>query len=107
MRPGAVLVNTARGGVVDEDALVAAIRSGPLSGAAVDVFEPEPPPLDHPLYGLSNVIVTPHIAGLTDEAMRRLSEAIANGVLSALRGERPPHVVDPAAWPPRRCLSTI
>ena len=101
MRPGAILVNTARGGIVDDVALAAAVRAGRIGGAAVDVFEPEPPGPNHPLFGLTNVLVTPHIAGMTDEAMRRLSLSLARNLLKALEGDRPPHLVDPSVWPPR------
>lgn len=102
MRPGTVLVNASRGGVVDEAALVDALRSGHLAGAAVDVFEREPAPSDHPLFGFSNVLVTPHIAGMSHEATKALSVAVARNLIAALEGERPPHLVDPTVWPPTR-----
>jgi D-3-phosphoglycerate dehydrogenase len=103
-RPDAVLINASRGGVVDETALVEALRSGRLSAAATDVFDPEPPRPDNPLFELPNVLVTPHIAGLTVDATIKLSTAVATNVLAALRGERPPHIVNPDAWPPRRLV---
>ncbi|HEV7679059.1 MAG TPA: hydroxyacid dehydrogenase [Candidatus Dormibacteraeota bacterium] len=101
-KPGAVLVNASRGGVVDEAALVEALRSGRLSGAAVDVFDPEPPRSDNPLFAMPNVIVTPHTAGITEESLIKLGDAVANNVIGALRGERPPHLVNPESWPPAR-----
>lgn len=101
-RPDAVLVNASRGGVVDEAALVQALRDGRLSAAATDVFDPEPPRPDNPLFELPNVMVTPHMAGLTVDSTIKLSTAVATNLLAALRGERPPHIVNPDAWPPRR-----
>jgi D-3-phosphoglycerate dehydrogenase / 2-oxoglutarate reductase len=104
MRSGAVLVNTSRGSIVDEGALVAALDEGHLAGAVVDVFDEEPPSSGHPLLGRPDVIATPHVAGMSEEAMFRLTSAMAANVLGALRGERPPHVANPEAWPPRRVL---
>lgn len=86
MRPGAVLINTSRGGIVDETALAAALRGGHLGGAALDVFEQEPLPAGGPLAGAPNLILTPHIAGLTREANTRVSDMVAAGVTIALTG---------------------
>jgi D-3-phosphoglycerate dehydrogenase len=102
MKPGAVLVNASRGGVVDEDALVDALRQGHISAAAVDVFATEPPAADHPLFAFPQVITTPHIAGLSQNSMRNLALAVATNVIGALKGKRPPHVMNPSAWPPAR-----
>jgi (S)-sulfolactate dehydrogenase len=88
MKPGAILVNTARGGVVDEAAVAAALRSGRLGGAALDVFEKEPLPAGSPLAGCPNLILTPHIAGLTAESNERVSGLIAERVLEALASRR-------------------
>jgi (S)-sulfolactate dehydrogenase len=86
MRPGAVLVNTARGGVVDEAALAAALRDGRLGGAALDVFEDEPLEAGSPLAGAPNLIATPHIAGVTRESNDRISRMTAENVARALGG---------------------
>lgn len=92
MRPDAVLVNLARGGVVDERALAEALTTGRLAGAAVDVFDHEPP-WDSPLLGLENVILTPHIAAYTPEAMARVDTIVASDVVAVLRDERPAYPV--------------
>lgn len=84
MRAGAILINTSRGGIVDEAALAAALRAGRLRGAALDVFEQEPLPAGSPLAGAPNLILTPHIAGLTQEANTRVSDMVAAGVTMAL-----------------------
>jgi len=85
MKPGAVLINTARGGIVDEVALAAALRSGHLGGAAIDVFGTEPLPVAAHFAGCPNLVLTPHVAGVTAEANERVSFLIAVKVLEALR----------------------
>jgi (S)-sulfolactate dehydrogenase len=84
MKPGAVLVNTARGGIVDEAAVAAALREGRLGGAALDVFETEPLAAGSPLAGAPRLILTPHIAGVTRESNERVSSLIASRVAEAL-----------------------
>ena len=86
MKPGALLVNTARAELVDEAALVEALASGRLGGAAIDVFAPEPPPPDHPLRRLPNVLLTPHGAGVTAEAQERIAQGALTNVLRFLDG---------------------
>ncbi|WP_337876248.1 hydroxyacid dehydrogenase [Elioraea sp.] len=84
MRPDAVLINTARGGIVDEAALVAALRGGRIGGAALDVFEDEPPEEPERFAGVPNLLLTPHIAGVTQESNRRVSALIAERVAAEL-----------------------
>lgn len=87
MKATAYLINTARGGIVDEPALYDALVSGKLAGAGLDVFEQEPPPSGHSLFELPNVIMAPHVAGVTREAVDRMSEQTARNILSALDGQ--------------------
>ncbi|HYM90429.1 MAG TPA: hydroxyacid dehydrogenase [bacterium] len=102
MKPTAYLINCARGPVVDEAALYAALHEGRIAGAGIDVFDPEPPASTNPLFGLPNVIVTPHIAGVSQETSRRLSLAAAEQVMQVLADERPPRLVNPEVWARRR-----
>jgi D-3-phosphoglycerate dehydrogenase / 2-oxoglutarate reductase len=87
MKTSAYLVNTARGGIVDEAALYDALSSGKLAGAGLDVFAQEPPSVPCPLFELPNVIIAPHVAGVTWEAVDRMSEQTARNLLSALDGD--------------------
>src|SRR5450432_980379 len=87
MKETAYLINTARGGIVDESALYDALVSGKLAGAGLDVFEQEPPPSGHSLFELPNVIMAPHVAGVTREAVDRMSVQTARNILSALDGD--------------------
>jgi len=98
MKPGAVLINAARGELIDEEALLAALQHGPLRAAALDVFEPEPLPEDHPFYGVPNLFLTPHIAGGSEESSRRMSVEAAEETLRILRGIRPLNLVNPEVW---------
>ena len=102
LRPGAVLINTARGPLVDEAAVLAALESGRLAGAGIDVWEHEPAPTDHPLLRHPRVVATPHMAAYTNEGRRRSHVAAAQLVLAGLRGEMPATLVDPAVWTRRR-----
>ena len=95
MKPTAILINCARGGIVDEDALATALLEGQITGAAIDAWEQEPPPADHPLFALENVIVSPHMAAHTDEAMTRMATTLAHDITRVLHGERPLFCVNP------------
>jgi phosphoglycerate dehydrogenase-like enzyme len=98
MQPGAVFINTARGGLVDQEALLGALDSGGLAGAGLDVTDPEPLPMDHPLLGRDDVVVTPHVASATADGKVRILEAAIEGALTVIRGERPAHLVNPEVW---------
>ncbi|CAH2408252.1 hydroxyacid dehydrogenase [Mesorhizobium ventifaucium] len=86
MKPTVVLINTARGGVVDEAALIAALRDGRIAAAGIDVFDDEPPAANHPLFGFDQVILTPHIAGLTAECGERMAISSVQNVLDFFAG---------------------
>jgi D-3-phosphoglycerate dehydrogenase / 2-oxoglutarate reductase len=92
---GAIVVNTARGGLVDEYALAEALGSGRLRGAALDVLVTEPPPADHPLRVLPNLLLTPHAAWYSEEAIVELRRKAVEAALALLRGERPSGIVAP------------
>jgi D-3-phosphoglycerate dehydrogenase len=102
MKRGAFLINTARGDLVDERALIKALEKGHLKGAALDCFRQEPPEKDSALLKLPQVIVTPHTAAHTDEAVNQMGWAALNCCLAALRNERPLHVVNPEVFEVRR-----
>jgi D-3-phosphoglycerate dehydrogenase / 2-oxoglutarate reductase len=93
MKPGAILVNTSRGGIVDESALAAALRSGHLRGAGIDVFSAEPP-YDSPLLQLTNVVLSPHVAGLSSGAIQAMLRGAALSVIAVLDGRIPDGVVN-------------
>lgn len=97
MKPTAILVNTARGPVVDSAALYAALRDGRIGGAALDVTDPEPLPLDHPLLGLDNCLIVPHVASATTATRGRMAAMAAANLIAGLRGEPLPTPVLPPA----------
>lgn len=98
MKKGAIFISTARGGIHDEQALAQAIASGHLAGAGLDVWHPEPPPLDHPLLALDNVVATFHTAGVSHEGRRNVAAMAAEQIVQLLGGARPPRLVNPEVW---------
>lgn len=94
-KPGSYLVNASRGPVVDAAALAAALKAGQLAGAAIDVYDPEPPPADHPLFSAPNCILTPHIASRTREALTAMNDVVED-IIRVLKGERPVYPANPA-----------
>ena len=96
MKREACVINTSRGGIVDEAALAQALSAGRIAGAAIDVFETEPPPVDHPLRGLENVILTEHTVGCTRELFASLAPTAVENVLCVIQGRDPPHIRNPA-----------
>jgi D-3-phosphoglycerate dehydrogenase len=99
MKAGAIFITTARGGIHDEAALLEALQSGHLRGAGLDVWDKEPPPLDHPLLKLDSVVATFHTAGVTHEARRNMALFAAEQIVGILKGGRPPRLINPEAWP--------
>jgi glyoxylate reductase len=98
MKPGAVLVNTARGGIVDEHALAEALASGELFAAGIDVFEREPVAADNPLLGLPNVVATPHIGSATTQTRARMADMAVDNIIAALEGRVMPCCVNPGVY---------
>ena len=94
MKPGAILINVGRGDLVEPAALLAALEAGHLSGAALDVFDPEPIPVDHPIRRLPNVVLSAHIASASPRAVRTLRESVARIAIAVHRGETPPNIVN-------------
>ncbi|WEJ11529.1 hydroxyacid dehydrogenase [Sinorhizobium prairiense] len=86
MKPGSYVINTGRGGLIDEDALLRAIESGHIAGAGLDTFQTEPPAADHPFWNHQNIVVTPHIGGVTEEANARVGVEAVEGVLAVVEG---------------------
>lgn len=99
MRKNAILINVARGAIVDETALATALQSQQIAGAALDVFSRQPLPEDSPLRNAPNLVLSPHIAGVTHESMLRMSNVAVSDTLLILNGERPENLVNDQAWP--------
>ncbi|MDH7569969.1 MAG: phosphoglycerate dehydrogenase [Armatimonadota bacterium] len=104
MKPGAFLINCGRGALVDTRALATALSEGRLAGAAVDVYEVEPPPPDHPLLALPNCLTLPHCASSSYDGGRAINRLCADQILAAMRGEVPPHVCNPEVLTHARAL---
>jgi len=98
MKPTAVLINTARGSVVDGRALAAALRERRIFAAGLDVFESEPPAPDDPLLKLDNVVIVPHIASASVATRGRMAKMAVDNLLAGLKGERPPYLVNLEAF---------
>ena len=95
MKPSAILINTARGGLIDEAALHHALATKQIAGAGIDVFVEEPPAPNHPLFALENIVVAPHIGAATEDSMRAMAQSCAAQIIDVLAGRRPAHPVNP------------
>jgi D-3-phosphoglycerate dehydrogenase len=95
MKPTAFLINTARGPLVDEAALAKALKEKRIAGAGIDVFDPEPPKTDSPLFGAPNIVLSPHSAGLTVECVIRMATHAAQAIMDVLESRRPEGVINP------------
>ena len=98
MQPSAWLINTSRGGLIDHAALWAALQAGQLAGAALDVFDPEPPDLTLPLFRDERILLPPHAAFLSKESLHELRTRATHQITDALTGRRPPDVVNPEIY---------
>ena len=99
MRTGTYFISTARGGIHDEAALVDALADSRLAGAGLDVWDTEPPPVDHPLLQFETVIATPHTAGVTHESRRTVAMGTIDQLAAIYSGKRPPRLLNPTVWP--------
>lgn len=98
MKPNAILINCARGGIIDEDALYEALKNNRIHGAGTDVLEKEPFDINHKLMSLDNFIITPHMAGQTQEAATGVATGCVEGVLAVINGQKWPKVCNPDAY---------
>ncbi|HSJ58211.1 MAG TPA: NAD(P)-dependent oxidoreductase [Anaerolineae bacterium] len=98
MKPGAILINTSRGPIVDAAALIEAVESGHLGGVGLDVYDPQPPPPNHPLLASDRVVLTPHVASCTHEGRERMGLTAVADVVRVLRGQRPEYLANPEVW---------
>jgi phosphoglycerate dehydrogenase-like enzyme len=94
----AILVNTSRGGVVDEKALIDILRQRRIAGAGIDVFEEEPPALDNPLFKLENVVLSPHVAGVTDDSLKGMAMLVVDLIDNVFSGRRPQTLLNESVW---------
>lgn len=102
MKSTAILINTARGAIVETDALIEAVMSGRIAGAAVDVFDTEPPLPTQALLKVDNILLSPHIAGATEEALERAASEVARQIVDVLNDRRPDFLLNPQVWDIRR-----
>ena len=102
MKKTGVLINTSRGGVIDEAAMIEALRSGKIAAVGLDVFEKEPPEKDNPLFAMENAILTPHLSSFTEDGKRKMGVAVVEGVLDVLAGRKPRFIVNGEIWEKRR-----
>lgn len=102
MKPGAFLVNLARGGITVENDVADALRDGTIAGAALDVFEQQPLPPDHAFWQAPNLLISPHVAGISKASIEAMGKSSIGQCLQVLQGERPPHLVNPEIWESRR-----
>jgi D-3-phosphoglycerate dehydrogenase / 2-oxoglutarate reductase len=102
MKKSAFLINTARGGVIDEEAMIEALERDEIAGAGLDVFAKEPPEKDNKLFGLDNVVATPHLSSFTDDGKRKMGVGVVRGVLDVLSGKKPEFIVNGDVWKKRR-----
>ncbi len=98
MKPSAYLINAGRGELIDEVALIEALKQGRIAGATLDVFKEEPPKIDNPLFSAPNLLLTPHIAGVTEEAVQGLSMGSAQAIVDIHHGKKPESIVNPQVW---------
>ncbi len=98
MKKGAYLLNCARGGLLEEKALLSALDSGHLEGAGIDVYDKEPPPPDHPYLNRLDIVATPHVAGVTDVSRDNIWTTAIKQVIQVCQGEKPPHLLNPEIW---------
>jgi phosphoglycerate dehydrogenase-like enzyme len=98
MKPSSILINAARGPLVDTFALVEALKNNSIAAAALDVTDPEPLPPTHPLFRLSNCLIVPHIGSATHNTRRRMAELACENLLAGLKGERLPNCVNPEVY---------
>jgi len=102
MRSTAILVSAARGSVVDEAALVRALQAGTIYGAGIDVYDPEPPAPDNPLFQIDRIVLTPHVASKTEEGRVLMGKTVVQDILAVLDGRRPEYLANPEVWAVRR-----
>jgi D-3-phosphoglycerate dehydrogenase len=102
MKPNAILINASRGPVVDEEALIEVLKEDRIFGAGMDVYDPEPPIPDNPLFKFDHVVLTPHIASLTEEGRQLMGLTVVEGILRVLKAQQPEYIANPEVWEKRR-----